>query len=509
MPAPALVTPPELDAAPPARRAPVSSLRRAAISAAASSLLHAAALVGLGWATFDRREPIPPPYLSTTADRVPPPPIDLDVPPVEPRPLDVREAAPTVAPSMPRRMATAIRPEVARPQPARRATEASNVPRPKFEPFGGATFSAVVDTDKFKPQLSQVRSPGQRLQAVLYRGGNAQSEKAVAAALAWLARHQAADGGWSFDHRTADCKAGCPNPGTLAQARVAATAMGLLPFLAAGETHKQGRYKKQVQAGLKFLIRNARATPHGSQLSHGGGTLYAQALATIALCESLAMTRDRDLIGPAQAAVNYIVNSQDPQGGGWRYFPGQPGDTSVTGWQVMALKSADNAYLLVPPVVLERARGFLDHVQFADGSAYGYLDSQQSTTASTAVGLLCRMALGWKRDHPALRAGVDGLMLKGVLPDNIYYDFYATQVLHHFGGEPWKQWNARMRDHLIAAQATKGHEAGSWFFLDKNPEDLQATLLGGRLYSTALAALTLEVYYRHLPLYGNRLMLNE
>jgi hypothetical protein len=186
-----------------------------------------------------------------------------------------------------------------------------------------------------------------------------------------------------------------------------------------------------------------------------------------------------------------------------------PGDTSVTGWLVMALKSADNAYYPVPPVALERVRTFLDFVQQDGGSAYGYVGPEQGTTASTPVGLLCRMQLGWPRDEPALVRGVEALAARGPLPNNIYYNFYATQVMHHFGGSQWAAWNQRMRDALIAAQARQGHETGSWYFDEKEPEDALAPTLGGRLYSTSLAALTLEVYYRYLPLYGNRMFPGE
>jgi len=221
------------------------------------------------------------------------------------------------------------------------------------------------------------------------------------------------------------------------------------------------------------------------------------------------MTRDRDLVAPARAATAYILASQDQQGGGWRYFPGQPGDTSVTGWAFNALKSADNAYQPVPMPAIDKVRAFLDSVQIDEGAAYGYLTPDDSTTASTPVGLLCRMQLGWKRTEPALIRGVAALAAEGPKPNNIYYNFYATQVVHHFGGPSWEQWNKQMREQLIRTQATAGHEAGSWYFEETTPHDQLASAVGGRLYNTALATLTLEVYYRHLPLYGNRIFDEE
>jgi hypothetical protein len=78
----------------------------------------------------------------------------------------------------------------------------------------------------------------------------------------------------------------------------------------------------------------------------------------------------------------------------------------------------------------------------------------------------------------------------------MYFNYYATQVLHHDGGSDWDRWNIRMRDFLIARQAPSGHEKGSWYFVDPHGT------AGGRLYTTAICTMILEVYYRNMPLYG-------
>ena len=85
--------------------------------------------------------------------------------------------------------------------------------------------------------------------------------------------------------------------------------------------------------------------------------------------------------------------------------------------------------------------------------------------------------------------------------NSMYYYYYATQVMHHMGGEVWEAWNPKMRDLLIAQQDKgttpgKQHQMGSW-----SPKDDAHGAVGGRLMQTALSTLTLEVYYRHLPLY--------
>ncbi|MFM9114661.1 MAG: hypothetical protein ACKOU6_00675, partial [Planctomycetota bacterium] len=208
------------------------------------------------------------------------------------------------------------------------------------------------------------------------------------------------------------------------------------------------------------------------------------------------MTHDRDLMAPAQAAINFIVYAQDPVGGGWRYQPRQPGDTSAVGWQLMALKSAHMAYLQVPPITLVGASKFLESVQVDSGSKYGYT-GPGAGNATTAVGLLSRMYLGWKRDNPALDRGVKFLSDTGPGQGAMYYNYYATQVMRHAEGDAWKKWNEVMREMMVTTQSKNGHEAGSWHFKGSD----HGAESGGRLYCTAMATMILEVYYRHMPIY--------
>lgn len=334
-------------------------------------------------------------------------------------------------------------------------------------------------------------------------GGNAASEKSVAMALKWIADHQDRSGGWTFGHSRI-CRGQCKDDGDLPQATNAATALALLPFLGAGQTHLEGSYKATVHNGLKFLINRMKVTggtlPHGSW-HEDGGRMYSHGLAAIVVCEAYAMTRDPDLLQPAQLALNYIVYAQDPRGGGWRYEPKQAGDTSVVGWQLMALKSGVMGNLAVPPETFRRASSFLDAMSVNDGAYYGYdvpTSKIEGRQATTAVGLLCRMYLGWSKDNPGLKEGVQFLSKRGPSVEDLYYSYYATQVLRQFGGEPWDKWNKAMRDGLIKAQETEGHAAGSWYSGKGHNER------GGRLYCTAVSAMILEVYYRHLPLYTEK-----
>ncbi len=325
-------------------------------------------------------------------------------------------------------------------------------------------------------------------------GGNQASEAAVAAALNWIADHQLPDGNWSFDHRTGPVVNDRPRtsdtPGTLSAAHRAATAMALLPFLGSGHTHKQGDFQATVQAGLDFLVREIG--PDGG-LNESGGTMYSHGLATIALCEAYGMTRDQTLQAPAQDALNFTVQAQDPTGGGWRYVPRQPGDTSVSGWQFQSLSQGRVSGLQIDPETMVGVSRFLDSVQSEDGAFYGYI-APGRRPASTAIGLLCRLHLGWDREHEALKQGVEWISDQGPSTGkaaNMYYNYYATQLVRHYGGRLWQQWNQEMRDFLIEAQDKDGPADGSWAFagLFGGPDR------GGRLYHTSLATMVLQVYY--------------
>lgn len=359
-------------------------------------------------------------------------------------------------------------------------------------------------------------------QAALNRfGGTAESEAAVQRGLVWLKRHQKADGSWSFDHRCPDCDDSCSQPGSFARSTMGATSMALLAYLGSGSSSIDGPWQSTVEAGLNHLAKNANATPDGLDLRgtfDGNGGLYIQGLATICLSEAVAMNElalksakasdktigvkprlqvvddTRRLKAAVQNAVQFITKAQDPSGGGWRYSPREPGDTSVVGWQVMGLVSAKSVGIAIPSRTTNGIDDFLRRVQVDEGSGYGYMEPRIKPS-TTAIGLLCRMYRGWRPDRPPLQRGVKYLSNLGPARDDMYYNYYATQVMHQWGGAEWKKWNEVMREQLVTTQIRTGHAEGSWNVADPHGGP------GGRLYMTCLAIMTLEVYYRHLPLY--------
>ncbi len=404
-------------------------------------------------------------------------------------------------------------PIVASPMPTDRDYGVPRVEQPAERPSDGQRGGRAAASSSLPPKVDWMKQAdadvkgslagrGQKARALLAGrdGGTDQSEAAVERGLRWLAAHQQTDGSWHFNHENGLCQGQCRNPGT-APTTTGATAIVLLPFLGAGYTHRENEYQEVVRRGLYYLGNRALLTPHGVDLQEG--TMYAQGLATIALCEAYAMTDDKALKDIAQSAIDFIVYAQDRKGGGWRYTPGEPGDTTVIGWQLMALKSGQMANLNVPSPTIFKAKEFLTSVQCEGGARYGYMNTSPRQT-TTAIGLLLRMYTGWQRDNLRLRQGVVYHLSKwGPSEDNMYYNYYATQVMHHWGGPEWDRWNGKMRDFLVATQAATGHEAGSWYFGGGYGQ------VGGRLYNTAMAAMTLEVYYRYMPLYRRESILAE
>jgi len=381
----------------------------------------------------------------------------------------------------------------------------------------------------FMPGGLAGRSGGTRDMMLKEGGGNERSEAAVAKGLRWLALHQAEDGHWGLhDFNKYGRDKPLPNGNRLPNGSnvdpqcsrkndIAGTAFGLLPFLGAGITQEPPKkatkedYTKGVKLALAYLT--------GKQGKDGyyGGDMYAHCIATIAMCEAHGMTSAPDLKVSAQKAVDYILNAQH-EAGGWRYGPKSPGDTSVTGWALMALKSAQMAGLKLPSENLKAVESYLNSCQKEKGQ-YGYMPGSGPTPTMTAAAMLCRLYLGTGPSNTALQQGADFLLQPGDAGNpapyypgktkNMYYEYYATQVMHHMGGDYWDRWNlgpdkkgpGGIRDSLIAKQEfdvkdeKRRYYEGSW----AKDGDFQND--GGRVMATSLSLLCLEVYYRHLPLY--------
>lgn len=345
------------------------------------------------------------------------------------------------------------------------------------------------------------RTPEGRIRYGERFGATAESEQAVENALRWLAEHQRADGSWSFDLSLSPCEGRCedgrPKSDDTPTPATAATGLALLAFLGAGYTPHSGPYQQTVSKGLYYLRSAALETSHGYDWQQGG-SMYGHGIAMMAMSEALGMTKlqgeyDSDLLHYVSEGARFTMIAQHPNGS-WGYVPGSPGDTTLTGWQVLSLIGAVKAGVPMHSETLSRAKSFLMSVREAPTYQFGYKTPKGERT-TTAIGLALMMYLGQTPGYTPFDEQLDVLAEQGPTLTNVYHDYYATLALHHFRHREWEDWNRQLRDHLVKTQETSGHEAGSWHFSDRWGN------IGGRVYTTAMCTLILEVYYRFLPLY--------
>ncbi|MBL8829147.1 MAG: hypothetical protein JNM18_19345 [Planctomycetaceae bacterium] len=382
----------------------------------------------------------------------------------------------------------------------------STPPRMTPEPTTTAATQELLNLTKVDPQrqmpaMYQLRQSPDRSRVAQMRGGSAETEAAVASALKWLARNQSRDGRWDASQFGSGREArifGQDRNSTGTEADTGITGLALLAFLGAGHTHQSGDYPQQVRSAIDFLLREQGVDGNLGGAADAYAFMYCHGMASLALSEALGMTGDERLKPAVTRAVNYTLSCQNRTTGGWRYRPTETGDTSQLGWQLMVLKSAELAGVRVPAEPKNRAKQFLESV--ASGKSNGlasYRPNEPVTRTMTAEALWCRQFLGLPRTDPACDEAGDFVLeeLPGSNQTNLYYWYYATLSMYQLQGRHWTRWNDALTKTLTASQAQVGTQAGSW-----EPDPIWGNY-GGRVYSTALGALCLEVYYRFLPLY--------
>ncbi len=354
---------------------------------------------------------------------------------------------------------------------------------------------------------------GKVKEALLQSGGGTKaSERSVNAGLIWLIRHQMPEGNWSIQYRS-----DASFPGTV-KSDVGATGLALLPLLAANHTPKAGEHRAAVAKGLNWLINKQKGAkdkyPGLYQAAGDQQPMYSHSLGTIAMCEAFGLTKDKRLGVSAQAALNFIMKTQNKKNG-WRYSPEtEDVDTSVFGWNMMALKSGKMAGLDVPDEVFVKCDKYLDTCAHGDKKglySYNPVGSKESSgprPSITALGLLCRQYRGVKRSNPMIKEGVEYLLQhapgsKDGGKADVYYWYYGTQVIHNYQGPEWDRWNRSIRKFWVDTQVAdqKSKDFGSWDPAKVANEKTHDIAAGGRLYVTSLGLLQLTVYYRYLPVY--------
>jgi hypothetical protein len=361
-------------------------------------------------------------------------------------------------------------------------------------------------------------------------GGGATTEDAVRAALKWLAHHQAPDGGWGADTFVNQCVGGrCGGAGD-ASYDSGVTGLAVLAFLGAGyipmskdeypdpiDPNRTLKFGETVKRGLQWLI--AHQDPEGCVGERGTKYMYNHSIAALALSEAFGMTASMAIKEPAQKAVDFLVASQNP-GKAWRYSAKSgDNDTSVTGWAVMALKSAELSELTFPKSSYEGALAWFTEATESNGYyQVGY--NARSTgkvyvpgkneqfdhhASMSAVSVMSRIFLQKTKREPALTAVA---LLTADLPEwkqnkiDFYYWYYASLALFQYDGPEgpvWMKWNEPMKNAIVPHQKGRadGCKLGSW-----DPEPDRWGFEGGRVYAAAINCLTLEVYYRYPNVFG-------
>ena len=350
------------------------------------------------------------------------------------------------------------------------------------------------------PELFELRRNDRP--ASLHRfGGSAETEAAVHRGLGWLAGNQNSDGHWDAARYGSGQETrvlGHDRRGAGGSADSGVTGLALLAMQGAGNSHYEGPYRLNVQRGLEYLLGIQR--DDGSLAGEASlfARMYCHGIATLALSEAAALTGDDRLQPYVERAISYTVRSQHPVTGGWRYQPGDRGDMSQFGWQVMALKSADLAGIRISAETRGRMLRFLrDNTSGEFGGLASYRAGERVSSVMTAEALVCRMFLGAPHDSALVKEASNRILAD--LPDrgipNLYYWYYGTLAMFQVQGDAWQHWNRVLQDQLPARQRVEGNLAGSW-----DPDTVWGGY-GGRVYSTAMATLCLEIYYRYLPIY--------
>ncbi|MHC5009429.1 MAG: prenyltransferase/squalene oxidase repeat-containing protein [Planctomycetota bacterium] len=407
---------------------------------------------------------------------------------------------------------------------------------PSPVPFQGPTANAPIPGGSGAG--GAFRGRGGSRQPRLGGGPTAQSENAVGDALKWLAAHQSPNGGWEAarfgawcDQRPASVQ---PDGEGKSVYDVGVTGLALCAFLGAGYTNR-GRhpFAVTVARGLRYLknVQDAEGCFGPRESQH---YIYCHATAALAMVEAYGMTQSPIFKGSAQKALDFIALSRNPYFA-WRYGikPGD-NDTSVTGWMMMALKSAQlinqeavsrgqPAPLTIDESAFDGIKAWLDKVTDPDYGRVGYISRGtgparpqelidlfpgEKSEAMTSVGILARIFLGEDpRRSELIQKGAD-LCLR--LPPtwnpadgsiDMYYWYYGTLGMFQVGGSRWQRWNTALRRAVLETQRQDTDYCqykGSWDPIGPWGPD------GGRVYSTALMAMCMEVYYRYDRAFGSR-----
>lgn len=349
-----------------------------------------------------------------------------------------------------------------------------------------------------RPARYGLRSADRKQQALINILGRDDALVSVNLSLQWLQRNQEADGSWSVERHGGGRETytlGENRRGAGMNADTGMTGLAILAFAGAGHDHTQGPYRDTIGNAIAYLIENQRTNGDLSGEASLFAAMYCHGMAGLALTELLAFTGDERLRGAVEQAVQFTIQSQDPNTGSWRYAAGDgQGDMSQFGWQVMLLTTAELSGIKTPETTKFRMLRFIDQMSSGhDGGLARYQRGHRPSRTMTAESMVCRQLLGIDVPVSAEREGFDYVAQDrpGQGKANLYYWYYASLAQLQYRAPGWKTWVSDMETQLRQRQRTAGDQAGSW------DSDTVWGGYGGRVYATALGALCLEVFYRY------------
>ena len=278
---------------------------------------------------------------------------------------------------------------------------------------------------------------------------------------------------------------------------IAVTALSCLAFMADGNTPSRGKYRKNVEKGLEFVLKSSAATGLLAA-DTTNGPMYGHGFAALFLGEVYGMTAgggETQLSARVHEAlvkaVRLIEQTQNEEGG-WRYNPvPYDADVSVTICQIMALRSARNAGIEVPKETVDRAVEYVRKCQNPDGGFKYQLTTGMSLWPRSAAGVASLFYAGIYKDEQIDR-GIKYL-LENAMPGEsrqaahyFYGHYYAVQTMYLGGGEAWAKWWPAIRKELLEKQ----EPSGAW----SDPSV-------GPAYGTAMALIVLQMPKRFLPIF--------
>lgn len=312
-------------------------------------------------------------------------------------------------------------------------------------------------------------------------------DRAVARALDYLAATQRPSGGWDVD--------------SFGGETTSATSLAVMAFLAAGHVPDEGPYAPVLKRGVQYVLDHQKAD--GLLASrHGHGPMYCHGISTLMLAEVCGMLEEPQATQCREAlerAVGLILNAQNVKKdfnnmGGWRYAPNsRDSDLSVTGWQLLALRSAKNIGCDVPAGNIEDAVEYVRRCAQGTTGGFGYQPSAGSSPVLTGTGLTALQACGSLTEEESQR-GTRYQMMRALRPQDPWYFYgvyYCSVSGYKLGDEAWKELKPPLFETLLNAQ----DRDGGWRAENGNERAF------GRTYPTAMAVLALSVEYGYLPIY--------